>query len=318
MKAFKQTFVQGFTLIEMMLVMTIISAFIYMGIGYVQQRTLSLSIDRTSAQMQQILNAGLSYYVNNGSWPASIATLTTGNYLPSSGVISPWGPNAYAVSNNGTLFTVTLTLPQLANQSAIGDILVGKLPLASKTGTSTTCPPSPPAPPGCVPTTTITVSASVNIPGQDLNNATAVNMTGIYHNGACVPVPKCPVGPNGVPMTATIMVAPASVSGMSDPNTTNVYPITSFTAYATPQAAWTGANGPAPCSSSGGTSIVCKADGSGAPLPNGNYWRVCLQVSTEKSSIQWDNITGQYATVIAVTRCSINNENSGSGLSVWQ
>lgn len=319
MKAFKNKWVHGFTLIEMMLVMTIISAFIYMGIGYVQQRTLSLSIDRTSAQMQQILNAGLSYYVNNGSWPTDIATLTTGNYLPSTGVISPWGPNTYAVSNNGALFTVTLTLPQISNQSAIGDILVGKLPLASKTGTSTTCPPSPPAPPGCVPTTTITVSASVNIPGQNLNNATAVNMTGIYHNGACVPVPKCPVGPNGVQMIPTIMVAPASVSGMSDPGTTNVYPITSFTAYATPQAAWTGASGPATCSSSNPRSdIGCLADSTRAPLPYGNYWRVCLQVSTEKSSIQWDNITAQYATVIAVTRCSINNENSGSGLSVWQ
>lgn len=324
MKTFKMKWVQGFTLVEMMLVMTIISALIYMSIGYVQQRTLALSIDRASAQMQQILNAGLSYYVNNGSWPTSINTLTTGSYLPSTGVVSPWGANAYAVSNNGALFTVTLTLPQISNQSAIANVLVGKLPLASTTGTTSTCPPSPPAPPGCVPTTTLTISASVNIPGQNLNNATAVNMTGIYHNGACVPVPSCPVGPNGVQMTPTIMVAPASVSGMSDPGTTNVYPISSFTAYATPQAAWdpAGVSGPAACSSSNNTNQMCisQVTGPGAvtQLPKGNYWRVCLQVSTEKNSVTWDNTTGQYATVIAITRCSINNENSGSSLSVWQ
>ena len=36
------------------------------------------------------------------------------------------------------------------------------------------------------------VTAQVTTPGQNLNNARSVNFVGIYHNGACVPVPNCP------------------------------------------------------------------------------------------------------------------------------
>ena len=61
---------KGFTLIEMMLVLVIVSAIIYMGAGYLQQRTMQLKVDKTVAQVQQILSAAVAYYItNNYTWP---------------------------------------------------------------------------------------------------------------------------------------------------------------------------------------------------------------------------------------------------------
>jgi prepilin-type N-terminal cleavage/methylation domain-containing protein len=322
MKTMKQWAVRGFTLIEMLLVMTIISAFIYASIGYIQQRTLALKIDRTAAQMQQILNAGLAYYVSNQQWPANLAALQAGGYLPAS-LPNPWNASpSYTISSTSALLQVSLTLPSaLVNQSAIGTILAGKLPLASSSTVviPPVCPPLPaPCPP---PTSQTTVVASVNIPGQNLNNATAVNFTGIYHNGACVPVPKCPTLPNGTAMVPSISVAPASVSGMND-GSTDVYPISSFTAYAMgPNNYVNGATsgGPSSCASdmSGNTACYSNVAG-GTTVPTGSYWRVCLQVVTEKGAVKWQAGTGQYATVTVLTRCTIPTENAGSSMGVFQ
>lgn len=321
MKTMKQWAVKGFTLVEMLLVMTIISAIIYASIGYIQQRTLALSIDRASAQMQQVLNAGLAYYVSNQKWPADVATLQAGGYLPSTPLIDPWG-GSYTISSTPALLKVTATLPTaLVNQTVIGTVLAGKLPLASSS-TTTTTPPCPPPPTPCpAPFNTTTVTASVNIPGQNLNNATAVNFTGIYHNGACVPVPQCPTLPNGTPMVPTILVAPASVSGMNDAST-DVYPISSFTAYATGPTNYingAGSGGPPACSSDNSNNTACYLSSvGGTTVQTGSYWRVCLQVVTEKGAVKWAATTGQYATVTAITRCSIPNESAGSSMGVFQ
>lgn len=316
----KRWAIQGFTLLEMLLVMTIVSAFIYAGVGYIQQRTQALSIDRAAGQIQQILNGALAYYVGNGKWPVLLTDLQTGGYLPNTTLVSPWA-TTYKISNNGALFTVSTELPTtLANQRAIGTILAGKLPLAS-TNTVTSIPPcTPPAP--CIPPfNTTTVTASVNIPGQNLNNATAVNFTGIYHNGACVPVPQCPTMPNGTAMTPSIIVSPGSVSGMNDASSTDVYPISSFTAYATGPGYWNvPASGtpPASCNNSTSTSNTCDLNASGdSAAPAGQYWRVCLKVQTAKGDVSWSATTGQYATVVVSTRCVIPNERSGSSLNVW-
>lgn len=325
MKTMKRWAVQGFTLIEMLLVMTIISAFIYASIGYIQQRTLALSIDKASAQMQQILNAGLAYYVSNQKWPADISALISGGYLPATTpvpFVGPWGDRKYVLSSTAALLTVSLDLPtEMTNQSVVGTVLAGKLPLASSS-TVTTTPPCPPAPAPCTPPfNTTTITASVNIPGQSLNNATAVNFTGIYHNGACVPVPQCPTLPNGTAMVPTISVSPASVSGMND-GSTDVYPISSFTAYATGPTSYVngaGAGGPPACSSDNSNNTACYLSATGGTtVPSGRYWRVCLQVVTEKGAVKWSTGTGQYATVTALTRCSVPTENAGSSMGVFQ
>lgn len=322
MKMMKQRWVRGFTLLEMLLVMTIVSMFIFVSVGYVQQRTLALSIDRASAQMQQVLNAGLSYYVNNGTWPADLTTLQNGSYLPTGAFNSPWG-TSYSVSSSQTLFSVSMSLPAaLVNQSAIGTILAGKLPLAtSNTSSSTTQQPCGVTPWGApmtcpVTTTTSTITAYVNVPGQNLNNASAVNYAGLYHNGACVPAPECPVDKTGATMTPQVLLVPVSVSGMND-NSTNVYPMSSFTAYATTLTD-TASGGPPACASNANQSTACYSDvWGGTPISSGKYWRACLQVVTEKGSVVWTSTTGQYATILAITRCGITNENTGSGFNVW-
>jgi len=44
----------GVTLLEIILVLVIISAILIMSIGYLQQRTTGMRIDRTATQIQQI------------------------------------------------------------------------------------------------------------------------------------------------------------------------------------------------------------------------------------------------------------------------
>ncbi|HTM63884.1 MAG TPA: type II secretion system protein [Gammaproteobacteria bacterium] len=316
MKMINRYMQKGFTLVEMMLVAAIISGFIFLGISYTQQRTRALMIDRASAQMQQILNAGLSYYINNGNWPADIATLKTGTYLPAT-VVSPWG-TSYSVSNNSTVFTVTLTLPStLKGVSGIAQIVAGKLPF----GVATTSSP-------------YTVTSSVNIPAQSLNNVGNLSYAGVYHNGGCVPVPQCPnTDATGSSVVPEIQVAPVSFSGFYDAGSTTGYPLTSITASTSGNYVDLSlGSGPAACGNSTSTTTDCYSDATvespvvySVPGPNrgsvkittGKYWRVCLYVTTQAGSVTWDSLTGQYTAILAMTRCKSTNETSGSTMNVW-
>ena len=369
---------RGFTLIEMLLVLVIISAIILMSVGYLQQRTLATRVDRTATQMQQILNAAMSYYVVNGSWPPSLACLQgqggtncagTVVYLPPT-MISPFGetytvlPSASSATGaGGTTVTVsplvyvyTSITSATASGSSVSaaNIIAGKLPLSYTTATAPTSGTAPPPSDGtCVMSggggggggggpATCYIVASVNIPGQNLNNATAVNYGGLYHNGACVPAPTCPVDKNGQTMNPEIMVVPVSVSGVNDQpqppgsgNTPVVYPISSFSAYAQGDPTSktgapitvTGSSGPPVCKSDTGTNTICYSDmQNGTPITSGKYWRVCLQVVTEKGPVSWGSDTtagttnsswGEYATILAITRCTPQSEPTGSGFNVW-
>lgn len=306
----------GFSLVEIMLVLVIIGGMIYMGTGYMQTRTRMIQIDRASAQMQQILNAGLSYYVSAGTWPADIATLQTAGYLPSTGVISPWGTNyTVAASSDSAVLTVTISLPAgYASGNTIAKVLAGKLPFGVSTDAVS---------PGGA-----TVAASVNIPGQNLNNVGTVSFAGVYHNGACVPAPSCPASTSTTTYTPQILVVPVSVSGMSDAGSTQVYPLASITAKAMGEGtsddpADLSVSGPAACGND--TSLTATAcyknmDSLGTysnQITSGKYWRVCLFATTAQGDVTWDLTTGEYASVLAITRCGISTETSGSSFEVW-
>ena len=326
---------RGFTLIEMMLVAVIISMLIYAGLNYTLQKTQQMRNDRASLQMQQILNAGLAFYVANGAWPNDMACLqglggtdlgcsnSSTQYLPNP-FVSPWGQN-YSIASNTTnsaigpqlLYVYTPITAQTAAGAAYANarIIAGTLPLAytsSKNGT----PPDPAA--DCTPSSlTCNVVASVNIPGQNLNNARAINFAGLYHHGGCVPVPECPVDASGTTMTPQVMVVPVQVSGVNDAGTDNVYPISSFTAYARASAPLD--TSPPNCdnSTSYNTSSDCTQEMTGPAAKA--YWRVCLQVVTEKGDVQTtrnDN-WGVNATLMAVTRCAVSNESAGSTFQVY-
>lgn len=341
-----RTNVQGVTLIEVLLVLSIMGMIIYLSTGYLQQRTLATRMDRTSLQMQQILNAGMTYYVANGSWPTSLSCLQGLDispcdqaYLPSP-ISSPFGQEYTVVPSTNNppallyVYTEIISTGTTGSAVAIASSIAGQLPLAYTTATAPLNLTTPPPNDGtCIAgkdaassPTSCYVVASINIPGQNLNNATAVNFSGVYHSGSCVPVPTCPVDANGNTMTPQIIVAPVSVTGaISAPTSSstcnvtdtsgcqvNAYPLSSFTAFATPYA-----EQPNACSS--GTPAPCVSNSGGNPLPEGNYWRVCLSVSTQAgtaspTSTTWGEVVG---TVMAVTRCAIQDEPSGSGFDVW-
>lgn len=313
----------GFTLIEMLLVLVIVSVIIYASVGYVQQRALQMRMDRTSTQMQQILNAGLSYYVMQQKWPGGAPNTATDltalqpAYLPATLTKSPFGQD-YKIVNNGTQFFVYTSINVVSSSAAFGEanVIAGTLPLAYTSTDGSGAPPDA-ASPCSASDTTCYVVASVNVPGQNLNNASAVNYAGLYHNGGCIPAPKCPVDPTTfTTMTPQVMVVPVQVSGTNDgglpASNPNVYPISSFTAYAVGTVG-TGmplAN-PGNCVSGGAPNQAC---------PAGQlYWRACMQVVTEKGIISSTTSPdwGRNQSVMAITRCSVSNEPTGNGFNIF-
>lgn len=315
----------GFTLIEMLLVLVIIAMILYASIGYFQQRAQATRIDKTTATMQQILNAALAFYVANGRWPNDLNEMSSANgYLPNVPLVNPWGQpyqgqpgqaNANpppSVEPPPRLFFVWTQIPASNTASAVASQIAGPLPLAYSTSDSNTPPTTVTA---CAPGAACQAVASVNIPGQNLNNANAITFAGLYHQGGCVPVPECPVDANDVAMTPQIMVAPVSVGGYNDPNSTNAYPITSFTAYAV--GSKTLDTAPPACEGETETPPSCTVNYVGNPA--NAYWRVCLKVITEKGDVQSAGNTtwGQYVTMLAVTRCAITQEPSGSNFNVF-
>jgi prepilin-type N-terminal cleavage/methylation domain-containing protein len=330
---------KGFTLVEMLLVLTIVSAILYMALGYFQQRALQMRIDRTVTQMQQILNAGLSYYIANNQWPVGSGTSLditanpgSGNPLQNDGflpkditIASPWGGSSYHIYTdaNARAFTVYLEITTGGgtgtSAGSIGNIIAGSLPIALTTPTAAT-PPSAGGP--CTASdTSCWVSASVSIPGQNINNATSVNFTGVVKHGGCVPVPECPVDAAGNTMIPQVQIVPVSVSGFNDPGSDTVYPISSFTAYAKPY----GANNvnPAGCDRPGGATSnapSCFTSGSyQGSAPAKRYWRACLQIITEKGDVQSDVAAdyGSKVELMAITRCQIQNETGTSTTSIY-
>jgi prepilin-type N-terminal cleavage/methylation domain-containing protein len=309
---------KGFTLIELLLVMAIMSSILVAILGYTTQRSDEMRRDRAVMQMQQILSAGLAYYVNIGAWPDEIKNLQDGSYLPSGTMNNPWGLG-YAIkspaSANAPSFSICSSVSG-KNSYAAATIIAGRLPMAlvvdGSVTTTTTPSPAPPAPPTPPITTTTcptiikpcttdstscTVISSVTIPGQNLNNARSINFAGLYHNGACVAAPSCPLN-----MVPTVFVAPVSISGMNDADNTIVYPITSFTAYATGVDLDSGAPGSSPLDCTLQKNTTCF----GYDSP-GIYWRVCANIVTQKGVVNTAGGNGSWAqnaaVILALTRC---------------
>ncbi len=336
MKTVKQ---KGFTLLETLLVLAILGGVMVLALNYGTRQAAEQRRDKTALQMQQILNAGLAYYTAYGTWPvpsgtchfssnsssnatipSNLTTLTTAGYLPTAVSNNTFG-YSYKVACDNVTGGVFYVITQFNNQ-ANALIIAGELPVAylsDKYGNANN--------------NGLYVTAQVTTPGQNLNNARSVNFAGVYHHGACVPVPTCP-GYNAATascntgtncMLPQIMVAPASVSGLNDSNSANVYPITSFTAYALGPAAASNVLGcPAPTS----VATPCTWGASGIPngsqaSPTGLYWRVCLQVSTEKGNVSTLNTGtgssawGQYVSMVVMTRCTPPSEPFGSDFTIY-
>ncbi len=114
---------RGFSLIEMVLVLIVIASILVLVSNYGNQRMNQFRRDRTALQMQQILNAGLSYYINQGTWPTNLGALQSGNYLPTP-LNSPYGTQYTAVpSSSSNNFTVTVPV----YKSADAQVISGKI-----------------------------------------------------------------------------------------------------------------------------------------------------------------------------------------------
>jgi prepilin-type N-terminal cleavage/methylation domain-containing protein len=302
---------RGFTLIEMLLVLAILAGMMVMFLNYSTQKARETRRDLAVLQIQEILNAGLSFYVNNGYWPVSskkdcsdpqpnegILILTNNGYLPQGFGRTPFG-STYKLTCNATSnrFSVETWFPNITEAT----VVKGRLPLA------TILTPADNS-----------VQASVNLPGQNLNNARAVNFANLYKHGACVPAPKCPA-PNMVPQ---IMVIPVSVSGVAEGYSAaspKINPISSFTAYAY------GAPGALTQPALNGSSVaLCNNPSQGAACVAGSggsidvgtsYWRVCLRVQTPEGDTS--NIDNRPDVILAITRCAPPAEPSGSDFNVF-
>lgn len=330
----------GVTLIEILLILVIIASVMATMVAIVPQRSDEMRINKATAQIQQILNAGLSYYFVKGQWPQAsspdqvITTLQTAGFLPGKvaatsqiPINNPWGnpynawANTYGKVPGGTS---TVEVPSQVPQSkfyvytdvstnANAQLIAGRLPgsfVTDDNGTKTLS--------ACTNANCFYVVSSVDLPGQNLSNASSINFGSIYHSGACVPVPSCPTDKYGKQLTPQIFVIPVGVSGSNDVASTssiNVYPISSFTALAygpntSPQI---------PSCSPPHTPTHCLLD-NGTPLLTGTYWRVCLYVTTKKGAVSPTDIPSGQAmgNILALTRCAPDNENIGSHSIIWQ
>ena len=332
----------GVTLLEILLVLALISIIFITGIRYYQQKLIQDKVDKSALDIQQILTAAMTFYVAKGVWPTGISCMKgDGTSIPNStakcdmsllpttpnALSAPWAlaaggltPYNVGVNTNDTSdpkFYVSLPISSKSypNTNVLyAQMISNKLPLGY---TTTTFPP--PAPPATVPActtggTTCTAVVGIMPPGQSLSNAGNLNYSGVYYHGGCIPVPECPMSNPNDPtslLQPQVFVVPVSVSGFVDSPTSGnpaIYPITSFTAYVTPQS--TLGSQPAGCN---GTTTA----GTCPNIATSTYWRACLDIQTQQTPSSTSPWWAQKVGIAAFTRCQPGLENTGNGLKIY-
>ncbi len=157
----------GFSLLEMTVV--IICATI-LATALVPQLIRQYSINaanKVALDISAIEESSRAYYIANNNWPANIAVLQTGNYLPSSwNAINPFGYSSatpsnysYNISSTTSLLTVSTFVP-IAAQPIIQNLL----PVTSVSGNNIYSSVSPPGSTSVMPTGSIMPWPSNNLP----------------------------------------------------------------------------------------------------------------------------------------------------------
>jgi len=127
----------GFSLLEMTVVLIVISILASAVIPQLIKGYAVNAANKTALDISAIEEASRAYYIANNNWPANVAALQSGNYLPSSwNAINPFGVSAatpsnysYNISSNASLLTVSTTVPVSAQP-----IIQNLLPVTSVTG----------------------------------------------------------------------------------------------------------------------------------------------------------------------------------------
>lgn len=137
----RKTYRQGFTLIEILFVIAILSVIASLGISVLQQRAQQLKVERTALQMQQILQAGMAFKADSSKseWPVcgDPDSDFSKKYLPTGLTGNPWG-YPYECYKNGdkTTFIVKVKVPN----DKIVDQIKALLPNAGAIAPPTTPP----------------------------------------------------------------------------------------------------------------------------------------------------------------------------------
>ena len=114
----KKNSIFGFTLLEVLLSLSILSLLMLLGISYMQKEKQKESLGLVSQQMNALLNAAIQYHMAYFIWPPTLDALTP--LLPdqnstTSPFYSPWrdnnGPIPYTLANNTNYFAVQVATP---------------------------------------------------------------------------------------------------------------------------------------------------------------------------------------------------------------
>ena len=135
----KKQLQQGFTLIELMIVVAIIGILAAIAIPAYQDYTIRAQVSEGLSLADGAKTAVAEFYTNRGIFPTTNASAglaakasITGNYVSSVGVGATDG------SGNGILVTFSNTSPQKANAAIAGKTL-GLMPATSGGSISWTC-----------------------------------------------------------------------------------------------------------------------------------------------------------------------------------
>jgi prepilin-type N-terminal cleavage/methylation domain-containing protein len=143
----------GFTILELMLVIVILAIMASFGLTYYQQRTVTRKVDKTTLQIQQLLQAGRNFYSNNNAWPKVSPDPNFLSYIPVGNTIDPWGGTyIYQPASGNKKFQVIAS----GMTNAIAQQVAARLPSADVRCTVNIC----------------SVTAETAIPAQPISQQT--------------------------------------------------------------------------------------------------------------------------------------------------
>lgn len=201
-KAPSSTRLAGFTLIELLFIIVVVGILASIMILTYQQKANSQKVEKTAVQMQQIMQAAVSYKTDYNCWPNSTGAQTgcnlpnppdfVRNYAPviqgyTNGVMTnPWGGN-YVFFPDSTQKIFTVQSGALSNDLSLANRIASVLPNATVTTTPT---------PGVTVSITQSGRNSYGFPGLDFK---FFGSTGPINGTSQPPSPDNPGPPVTIP-----------------------------------------------------------------------------------------------------------------------
>lgn len=136
---------RAFTLIELLFVIAIIAVIASLGLSTVTQRAQEAKVEKAALQMQQLLQAGMTYYVDNGCWPGASECSPgvpnfANNYIPTGGNINPWGGMyAWGEVGGGITKMFEVDSPLSGSATTVVQRIAGMLPNGGVSSTAGAC-----------------------------------------------------------------------------------------------------------------------------------------------------------------------------------